>query len=32
VLPGSRATFGELIAEEMEKWAQVIGKANIKLQ
>jgi tripartite-type tricarboxylate transporter receptor subunit TctC len=30
VLPGSPADFGELIAQETEKWAKVIRSANIK--
>jgi tripartite-type tricarboxylate transporter receptor subunit TctC len=30
VLPGSPADFGELIAEETEKWGKVIRAANIK--
>jgi tripartite-type tricarboxylate transporter receptor subunit TctC len=30
VLPGSPADFGKLIAEETEKWAQVVREANIK--
>jgi tripartite-type tricarboxylate transporter receptor subunit TctC len=30
VLPGSPADFGELIAEETEKWGKVIRTANIK--
>jgi tripartite-type tricarboxylate transporter receptor subunit TctC len=30
VLPGSPADFGKLIAEEIEKWANVIRAANIK--
>jgi tripartite-type tricarboxylate transporter receptor subunit TctC len=29
-LPGSPAEFGELIAEETEKWGKVIRAANIK--
>jgi tripartite-type tricarboxylate transporter receptor subunit TctC len=32
VLPGSPADFGELIADETEKWAKVIRAANIKPQ
>jgi tripartite-type tricarboxylate transporter receptor subunit TctC len=32
VLPGSRADFGKLIAEETEKWGKVIRAANIKAQ
>jgi tripartite-type tricarboxylate transporter receptor subunit TctC len=31
-LPGSSADFGRLIADETEKWAKVIRKANIKVQ
>ena len=31
-LPGSPADFGELIAEETEKWAKVIRAANIKAE
>jgi tripartite-type tricarboxylate transporter receptor subunit TctC len=30
VLPGSPADFGQLIADETEKWAKVIRAANIK--
>jgi tripartite-type tricarboxylate transporter receptor subunit TctC len=30
VLPGSPAAFGQLIAEETEKWGKVIRAANIK--
>jgi tripartite-type tricarboxylate transporter receptor subunit TctC len=30
VLPGSPAAFGQLIAEETDKWAKVIKFANIK--
>ena len=30
VFPGSPADFGQLIAEETEKWAKVIRAANIK--
>jgi hypothetical protein len=30
VLPGSPADFGNLIANETEKWAKVIKTANIK--
>jgi tripartite-type tricarboxylate transporter receptor subunit TctC len=30
VLPGSPADFGQLIADETEKWAKVIKFANIK--
>jgi tripartite-type tricarboxylate transporter receptor subunit TctC len=29
-LPGSPADFGQLIAEETEKWAKVVSAANIK--
>jgi hypothetical protein len=29
-LPGSPADFGELIADETEKWGKVIRTANIK--
>jgi len=29
-LPGSAADFGKLIAVDVEKWAKVIGAANIK--
>jgi hypothetical protein len=29
-LPGSSAEFGKLIADETEKWAQVIKIAGIK--
>jgi tripartite-type tricarboxylate transporter receptor subunit TctC len=29
-LPGSPADFGKLIAEETEKWGQVVRAANIK--
>ena len=32
VLPGSPADFGKLIADETEKWAQVIREANIKAE
>jgi tripartite-type tricarboxylate transporter receptor subunit TctC len=32
VLPGSRADFGKLIADETEKWAKVIRAANIKAE
>jgi tripartite-type tricarboxylate transporter receptor subunit TctC len=32
VFPGSAADFGELIADETEKWAKVIRAANIKLE
>ena len=31
LIPGSPADFGKLIAEETEKWAEVIRTANIKL-
>jgi len=31
-LPGSPAELGKLIAEETEKWGQVIRAANIKPQ
>jgi tripartite-type tricarboxylate transporter receptor subunit TctC len=31
VLPGSSADFGELIAEETEKWSKVIRTVGIKL-
>jgi hypothetical protein len=30
VLPGSPADFGNLIAEETEKWSKVVREANIK--
>jgi hypothetical protein len=30
VLPGSPTDFGNLIANETEKWAKVIKTANIK--
>jgi tripartite-type tricarboxylate transporter receptor subunit TctC len=30
VLPGSPAAFGQLVAEEIDKWAKVIKFANIK--
>jgi tripartite-type tricarboxylate transporter receptor subunit TctC len=30
VIPGSPADFGKLIADETEKWGQVIRAANIK--
>jgi hypothetical protein len=30
VLPGSPADFGQLMAEETEKWGKVIRFANIK--
>ncbi len=30
VLPGTPADFGELIADETEKWGKVIRAANIK--
>jgi hypothetical protein len=30
VLPGSPAAFGKLIAEETEKWGNVIRALNIK--
>jgi hypothetical protein len=30
VLPGSPATFGKLIADETEKWGNVIRALNIK--
>ena len=29
-LPGSRAQFGKLVADETEKWGKVIRAANIK--
>jgi len=32
VIPGSPAEFGQLIAEETEKWAKVIRTANIKVE
>jgi tripartite-type tricarboxylate transporter receptor subunit TctC len=32
VLPGSPTDFGQLIAEETEKWGKVIRLANIKLE
>jgi len=32
VLAGSPADFGQLIAEETEKWGEVIRAANIKAQ
>jgi tripartite-type tricarboxylate transporter receptor subunit TctC len=32
VLPGSPADFGELLAEETEKWGKVIRAANIKAE
>jgi tripartite-type tricarboxylate transporter receptor subunit TctC len=32
VLPGSPADFGKLIAEETEKWAEVIRAANIRAE
>jgi tripartite-type tricarboxylate transporter receptor subunit TctC len=32
VLPGSPSDFGKLIAEETEKWAEVIKFAGIKPQ
>jgi tripartite-type tricarboxylate transporter receptor subunit TctC len=32
ILPGSPADFGELIAEETEKWGKVIRAANIKAE
>ena len=31
-LPGSPAGFGQLIAEETEKWGKVIRAANIKAE
>jgi tripartite-type tricarboxylate transporter receptor subunit TctC len=31
-IAGSPADFGKLIAEEIEKWAQVIRAANIKVE
>jgi tripartite-type tricarboxylate transporter receptor subunit TctC len=30
VLPGSPAEFGNLLADETEKWSKVIRAANIK--
>ena len=30
VLPGSRADFGKLIAEETEKWGKVVKFAGVK--
>jgi hypothetical protein len=30
VLPGSRADFGKLIADDTEKWAKVVKFAGIK--
>ncbi len=30
VIPGPPASFGKLIAEEIEKWGKVIRTANIK--
>jgi hypothetical protein len=30
VVPGSAAEFGKLLADETEKWANVIRAANIK--
>ena len=32
VLPGSPADFGKFIAEETEKWANVIRAAHIKVE
>jgi hypothetical protein len=32
VLPGSPADFGKIIADESEKWANVIRAANIKAE
>jgi hypothetical protein len=32
MLAGSSADFGNLIADETEKWAKVIRAANVKLQ
>jgi tripartite-type tricarboxylate transporter receptor subunit TctC len=32
VLPGSSAEFGNLIAEETEKWAKVVRFAGIKAE
>jgi len=32
VMPGSPAEFGKFIAEETEKWAKVIGAANLKAE
>jgi len=32
ILPGSPADFGKFIADETEKWAQVIRGANIKAE
>lgn len=30
VLPGSPADFGQLISAEIEKWAKVIRRGNLK--